>query len=139
MKRSGCSSTINCKTNNRANDRRNSTDRRVGRDFLARVLAVFNLLSWGVVVLILVVAERAKPQFESFFDRWYHLDVRTGWDFEFVQYLLWITLAGTVVCSIGLVLGVFRARRKDDSTGIGLVIMGLVSLAGICGIVFFLV
>ncbi len=124
MKRSQCSHNIK--------------DRRGGRDFLARVLAVFNVLAWAVVVLILVVAERAKPQFESFFDRYYHLDVRTDWDFTFVQYLLWITLAGIVVSSLGLILGVFRARRRTDPSRFGLVVMGLISLAGICGIVFLL-
>ena len=116
----------------------NIKDRRGGVDFLARVLAVFNVLAWVVVVLILVVAERAKPQFESFFDRFYNLDVRTSWDLEFVQYLLWITMAGIVAGSLGLILGVVRARRRTDSSRFGLVIMGLLSLAGICGIVFFL-
>lgn len=116
----------------------NIKDRRGGADLPTRILAVLNVLAWVVVVLILVVAERAKPQFESFFDRVYRLDVRTSWDLEFVQYLLWITMAGSVVGSIGLILGVVRARRRDDSSRIGLVVMGGLSLAGICGVVFFL-
>ncbi|ACN15065.1 hypothetical protein HRM2_19640 [Desulforapulum autotrophicum HRM2] len=117
----------------------NIKDRRGGADLLARALAVFNVLAWAVMVLILVVAERAKPQFESFFDRCYHLDIRTCWDLEFVHYLLWITMAGIVASSLGLILGVVRARRRTDSSRFGLVVMGLLSFAGICSILLFLV
>ena len=112
--------------------------RRRGADFLARVLAVLNLIAWVMVVLILVVAERAKPQFESFFDRSYHLDIRTFWDLKYVHYLLWITVAGVIISCVGLVVGVVRARRRKDPKNFGIMIMGLFSIVGFSIIVFFL-
>lgn len=111
---------------------RSFKDRRRGRDCLSKVLVVFNFAAWVLLVLILIVTERAKPQFESFFDRYYHLDIRRCWDIEFVHYLLWITMTGIVLSSAGLVLSVFRARRREDLSRFGLVIMGASSLICFC-------
>lgn len=69
-----------------------------------------------MMVLIFVVAERAKPQFESYFDRAYRLNIRNCWDVEFVYSLLWITMIGVLVSTTGLILSIFRARRREDSS-----------------------
>ena len=113
-------------------------DRRKRSDIWARMFVVFNVVSWVMIALILIVTERAKPEFESCFDRWYGLDIRTWWDLEFVNYLLWITMAGTLVSSIGLILGGIRARRRDDQSRFGIILMGMTSLIGTGGVVFFL-
>ncbi|MDY0221009.1 MAG: hypothetical protein RBR67_07715 [Desulfobacterium sp.] len=112
-------------------------DRRLSRDFLSRVLAFFNLAAWVMMALILVLAERAKPQFESFFDRFYNLNIRRSWDIEFVHYLLWVTMIGVIVSSAGVALSLFRARRREDSSRFGLVIMGIFSVVCFCIIIFF--
>lgn len=116
----------------------NKTDRRGRRDVWTRLLTLFNVLSWVVIVLILIVTERAKPEFESFFDRFYRLDVRTWWDIEFVKYLFWLAFAGSIMSSVGLILSVARARRREDSSRFGLLLMGMLSVLGLGGVVFFL-
>ena len=113
-------------------------ERRGKKDVWTRLLTLFNVLSWVVIVLILIVTERAKPEFESFFDRFYRLDIRTWWDIEFVRYLFWLAFAGSIMSSIGLLLSVTRARRRDDAGRFGLLLMGLFSVLGLGGIVFFL-
>lgn len=116
----------------------NFKERRGRRDVWTRLLTIFNALSWVVIVLILILTERAKPEFESFFDRFYRLDIRTWWDIEFVRYLFWLAFAGSIMSSVGLMLSVTRGRRRDDASRSGLLLMGLFSVLGLGGIVFFL-
>ncbi len=116
----------------------NKIDRRGRRDVWTRLLTIFNVLSWVVIALILILTERAKPEFESFFDRIYRLDIRTWWDIEFVKYLFWLAFAGSIMSSIGLILSVTRGRRQEDTSRFGLLLMGLLSVIGLGGVVFFL-
>ncbi len=116
----------------------NRTDRRGKKDVWTRLLAFFNVLSWGIIALILIVTERAKPEFVSFFDKFYELELRTWWDVEFVKYLFWLAFAGSIMSSVGLILSVTRARRQNDTSRLGLLLMGMLSVLGLGGVVFFL-
>jgi len=116
----------------------NIIERRACFNLWAKIMAALNLLSWGVILLILIVTERAKPQFESFFDRFYKLKIRTSWDPEFVDYLFWLVIAGTIASSLGLILRGWRARRREDTSCCGLFLMGAISVLGLGGVIFFL-
>jgi hypothetical protein len=70
--------------------------------------------AWAGLFVSLLVFHRAQPEFETFFDKFYSLDLRTTWDMKFVQYLVYSTLLGTIVSITGLGLSVFRARRETD-------------------------
>jgi hypothetical protein len=117
---------------------KNKIDRRGRRDVWTRLLTLFNILSWVIISLILIITERAKPEFESFFDRVYRLDIRTWWDIEFVKYLFWLAFVGSIMSSVGLILSVTRGRRQEDTSRLGLLLMGLLSVVGLGGVVFFL-
>lgn len=62
----------------------------------------------------MLVFHRAQPEFETFFDRFYQLDLRTVWDLHFLQYLLYIIFSGLAISIFGVILAQFRARRKND-------------------------
>jgi H+/Cl- antiporter ClcA len=62
----------------------------------------------------MLVFHRAQPEFETFFDRFYQLDLRTVWDLRFLQYLLYIIFLGLAISIFGMILARFRARRKND-------------------------
>jgi len=102
-------------------------DQRKRIDFWARLLFVFNLVSWILLVIILLVFHRAQPEFESFFDRFYQLSLRTHWDNQFLFYLFFLVISGIIMSTLGLIIGLFRARRKNDSKK-ALIITGLISL-----------
>lgn len=119
------------------NDTGHPVERRRKKDAWSRLLALFNGISWFIIIGILIVTERAKPEFESFFDRFYQLNLRTSWDMEFVEYLLYLAIGGAVVCVIGLLLSLVRARRKTDGNRVPLLIMGVVSVCGMGGVLFF--
>ncbi len=116
----------------------NNIERRRRSDIWVKLLHFFNFLSWILIAVIFIVFERAKPQFQSFFDRFYHLKLRTNWDFKFVDYLLWILVAGIIISIFGFLLSFVRSRRKDDRNQAGLIIMGVLSLLFLIGIELFL-
>ena len=62
----------------------------------------------------LLVFHQAQPEFETFFDKFYRLDLRTSWDMVFVKYLVATIILGSIVSILGLGLSRFRARRQTD-------------------------
>ena len=112
-------------------------DRRRQTDLWARIFLSLNLFSWVLLLFLLLVFHRAQPQFESFFDRFYPLHLRTTWDHQYLYYLSILAAAGILVSLGGLCLGMVRGRRRDDHKK-ALVITGLMSIV-LLGVTFFVV
>lgn len=103
-------------------------ERRKTKDFWASLLFYLNITAWVLLVGILLLFHQAQPEFESFFDRFYHLKVRTDWDLTYLNYLVYIVSAGIVISICGLVLGRFRGRRNSDHHKAALITIGVMSL-----------
>jgi hypothetical protein len=101
-------------------------DRRKKKDFWAKLLFSLNLLSWVILLFILLVFHRAQPEFETVFDRFYQLSLRTHWDIKYLNYLILLLFLGVVISLSGLTLGVFRGRRKKDHKK-ALIVTGILS------------
>ena len=110
-------------------------DRRRGPDAWARSLRYLALVGWAVLLASFFVFGRAKPQSETFIDRYYEIHVRQYWDMTWVRPLLWLLVAGLAVGLLGLAVNSCRHRRRTDEWRISLVL-----LAGFCliGILSFL-
>lgn len=102
-------------------------NRRKAIDFWAGLLFYLNILTWLLFVFILLVFHRAQPEFETLFDRFYHLKLRTTWDLQYLQYLVYTVITGIFFSLSGLVLALFRGRRKHDHKK-GLIATGIISL-----------
>ncbi|MFH2092365.1 MAG: hypothetical protein ABIJ31_08375 [Pseudomonadota bacterium] len=107
-------------------------DRRKATDFWARLLFKLNILSWLILSFILFVFHRAQPQFETLFDRFYKIRLRTSWDVQYLYYLIVLVVIGLMISLSGLALGIYRGRRTQDhkkalmATGvISLIILGI--------------
>ncbi len=107
-------------------------DRRKTNDFWAKLLFFLNIGAWLLLLLILLVFNRAQPEFETFFDRFYHLKLRTDWDYQYLYYLVHIVSFGIIFCVSGLVLSIFRGRRKTDHKRI-LIFTGIFSALMLLG------
>jgi len=105
-------------------------DRRCGRDIWSKVLIGLNVSVWLLVIGFLIVIEMAKPQYETFFDRFYRLGLRTEWDFEAFFYLYYLIAAGLVISTTGFCLSSVRARRKTDHSCTPFLILWVLSFAG---------
>lgn len=88
---------------------------------------MLNYLAWGVLFVSMLVFHRAQPEFETFFDRFYLLDIRTEWDRQFLNYLGYVMGTGFAISLFGLCLSLYRARRKTDHKN-NLIILGCLYL-----------
>ncbi|MCK5163070.1 MAG: hypothetical protein KAQ72_05110 [Desulfobacula sp.] len=102
-------------------------ERRKTTDFWATLLFYLNILAWILLITILLVFHRAQPEFETFFDRFYQLKLRTDWDIQYLYYLIYMVIFGIFISLSGLLLGVFRGRRESDHKK-ALIITGIISL-----------
>ena len=106
-------------------------ERRKGPDFWIRFLKTLAVFSWIFMLIVLIILEKAKPQFETFFDRFYHLKLRTTWDYALAEHIYHIMFAGVLISAVGLAISFKRYRRKEDMYPVSLMLIGLFSLVGI--------
>ncbi len=102
-------------------------DRRKTADFWARLLFYLNILAWILLIVILLIFHRAQPEFETLFDRFYQLELRTDWDIQYLYYLVNMVIFGIFISIAGLLLGLYRGRREKDYKK-ALIIMGIISM-----------
>ena len=102
-------------------------DRRKTTDFWARFLFYLNILAWILLIVILLIFHRAQPEFETLFDRFYQLKLRTDWDIQYLYYLIYMVIFGIFTSITGLLLGIYRGRREKDHKK-ALIITGIISI-----------
>lgn len=102
-------------------------DRRKKMDFWAGLLFYLNIMSGILLLCILLIFHRARPEFETLFDRFYRLNLRTTWDIQYLHYLIYIISFGIFISLCGLFLLKFRGRREQDPKT-ALIITGIISL-----------
>jgi len=102
-------------------------DRRKTTDFWAKLLFYLNILAWILLIVILLIFHRAQPEFETLFDRFYQLKLRTNWDIQYLYYLIYMVIFGIFISIVGLLLGIFRGRRENDHKK-ALIITGIISM-----------
>jgi hypothetical protein len=107
------------------------SERRKGPDLLFRSLRYLALAGWLLMVVALIVLDRAKPQMVTFFDRFYGIRPRTWWDGKLAGYLPPLLWAGLGLGIIGLIANTLRHRRRNDEWRISLWLLLLVSLTGL--------
>ncbi len=107
------------------------SERRKGSDPLLSIISVFSLVSWLLMLPILVLVQQAKPQLETFLDRWVGSEIEPTWDLTLYRYAFYLMLVVLVLSFIGLVLNAFRRRRTTDSWRINLIVIFLLSLSGV--------
>ena len=116
---------------------RKASDRRKGPDIWIKSLSWIGVVGWLLMLVALAVVEKARPQFETFFDRWFlETNLRTTWDLEFARYFFYLMIVGLGISVVDLAINARRRRRKSDSYRISLVLLGLISVVSILIYVF---
>ncbi len=106
-------------------------ERRKGPDFWLRAIQWLGIISWGLMLPLLYLIDRAKPGFETFFDRMFGIQVRTTWDLEVYRWAVFLMVILFIFSGVGLFINKNRNRRSEDSIRLNLVMILLLSLAGI--------
>ncbi len=105
-------------------------DRRRGPDKLIKSIRWLAIAGWINFSISLILFDEAKPDFETFFDRLFHIQMRYHWNqtYAFLS-LMWFLLC-IVLSIVGLWINKKRHRRRNDEYRLNLIVLGLISLIG---------
>ncbi len=106
-------------------------------DFWLRVISCCGIIGWIIVVISMMIAEKAKPEMGTVATRFENVYVRTGWIPELTRSLFYLMIVGFVVSTLGLLLNMTRMKRQGDLVRINLVLLWIISGAGIINLLFF--
>lgn len=112
-------------------------ERRRREDFWVRFLEWLVVGSWFLLFIALLVFSKAKPQIETFFERYYNLPVNPDWNLEFLFYLKILMALGLLLSLLGSAINWRRSRRAEDQFRVSLVILGAISLLGLLSLSIF--
>ena len=101
---------------------------RKGPDLILRLIDLFSVILWGFLIFNVGVIISAKPQVETFLDRFFHVSVREHWDFRLLQLALILSLAQFVISLFSLYLNSKRLKRKHDRIRVSIIISLIASL-----------
>jgi hypothetical protein len=114
-----------------------ASDRRRGPDIWAKMIGWLGVVGWLVMLIAMFIAEKAQPHFETFFDRWFKINVTTTWNVVLARYIFYLMILGFCISVLGLLINTKRHRRKYDDYRAYLVLLGLLSLVGMIKHIFF--
>lgn len=109
------------------------SERRKGPDLWLSVLTLSGLTSGLSLVFALLLTAIAKPEVETFFDRYYNVQMRKSWDVELIELIAYLLLVCLFSSFLGLGINARRRRRKDDYIRASLIFTLGVSLLGLAG------
>jgi len=108
-----------------------NTERREGPDLWIKLLTGSGVISGISLVAAMFVTALAKPEVETFFDRFYALRLRRSWDLELMHYIFYLLLICLASSIGGLLINRKRKRRKQDHVRASLVVMLIISIFGL--------
>lgn len=106
-------------------------ERRKGRDPVLIAISVLGAVSWILMVPVVFLIDRARPQVETFTERLQGIVVDPSWDVAAFQYAVMLLAVIMLLSATGLVLSTFRSKRKTDSIRINLVAAFGLALVGV--------
>lgn len=114
-----------------SNDSRAFGERRKGPDFWTKFINWIGYLAWFIEIAIIMLADRAKPPVETFFDRYFSIKLRSGWDTDVMTSAFYLMIVLFIICIITLYINSKRHRRKTDRYNHSVIILSILSFAGI--------
>ncbi|MGE5630890.1 MAG: hypothetical protein ACM3TR_07310 [Caulobacteraceae bacterium] len=106
-------------------------DRRKGPDTLVKWVKWSGIVSWIFVALILFITLIAKPGFESYMDKSFHISLANTWDTNLMQFVLVLLVLLFFFCMISIIINLLRCRRKTDRFNKTLIINAVAAFIGI--------
>ena len=91
-------------------------NRRKGPDLLLKLLTGANVAAAAALFGAFCLTGMAKPEVETFFDRFYNLNLnrRPNWDSTLLSYIGILLLISGLISIFGLYINSKRRRRKGD-------------------------
>ena len=114
------------------NDNNTPIERREGPDIIVKSLRWFGFIGWFLMVVALIIVEKAKPRTTNLFSTIFDADpnLRTYWDRDLVHYIFYLMIVGFTLSVAALVFNALRHKRKSDTYRLYLILLGVVSFIG---------
>lgn len=106
-------------------------DRRRGPDKLVKWVKWSGIISWILVSAALFITLVAKPGFESYMDKSFHIRLGSTWDTNLMQYVLLLLVILFFFCMISIAINLTRCRRKSDRFNKTLILNAAAAFIGI--------
>jgi len=110
---------------------RYAKNRRRQPDLLLGLLSICNGLAVIALAAALCVTAIAKPELETFFDRYYHLALRKTWNMDLANYIGVLLVFSLFASIAGLIINSRRLKRKQDHVHATLVLSLVISLVSL--------
>lgn len=105
-------------------------NRRKRPDPLQKWLTCVHATAIIALAAALVITAIAKPELETFFDRYYDLHLRQDWNRDQIVYIGVLLALSSLSSAVGLVINSRRLRRKNDHVHVTLILSLVISLIG---------
>ncbi len=106
-------------------------DRRKGPDTLVKWVKWSGIISWILVSVIIFITLVAKPGFESYMDKSFHIRLQSTWDTDLMHYVLLLLVFLFFFCMISIAVNLTRCRRKSDRFNKTLILNAAAAFIGI--------
>lgn len=106
-------------------------DRRRGPDKVLRAMNWMGVISWIMVIVMVMLLDSARPETQTFYDRWTGRDVNKNWDETKTLITMIIMYAGLSISMVGIYLNSKRKRRKSDHYRIHFMLLGSIYILGL--------
>lgn len=111
--------------------KKNSHDRRNGPDFLVYWIRISSFIVWLLIGLYMVIADFARPEEVTFFDRILDVSRRSAWDENLMMIAFIVALILFFFSLLSLIINTKRLKRKTDRISISLIVSLIVSILSI--------
>ena len=119
-----------------AETKKTFVERRKGPDIVVKAVWWVVGISWMLIITAVLFTDKAKPERTTFFDRLFEVSVREYWDRDLLQNAFYVLLVNLAVCIIGFIMNMMRQKRKTDKISKSIIVLTVITLAGILWYVF---
>ena len=105
-------------------------DRRKGPDFCVKWIKWAGYFLWIIAVTVILMADKARPPIETFFDRLFKIHLRKTWNTELMKYAFYLLILLFLTCIFTIIINSRRHRRKTDRYNPSVIVLSILSLIG---------
>lgn len=106
-------------------------EKRNGPDFLVYWIRISSFAVWLLLGIFFLVADFAKPEQVTLFDRLFDVTRRTVWDQNMLMISFFVAIVLFFFSLLSLILNTRRLKRKSDHISLSLIISLIVSTLSI--------
>ena len=117
--------------NRRSQESSDFMERRKKADWVIKMATIMSVVSWAVAFSVWIVLDRASPEKENMFSRYFNVNVRDYWNSSLLPIAFALLVASLCICIIAFVFNMMRMKRKTDKYKKSIIIIGCITILGI--------